>query len=76
MSTVVHLPSDVRRFHAGLDAVRQRARQLGATPQRRRQALQTLLAEMRAGRSSGSAVALANGVLRDYPAAGREGGAA
>ncbi|WP_019397249.1 hypothetical protein [Pseudoxanthomonas sp. GW2] len=76
MSTVVHLPSDVRRFHAGLDAVRQRARQLGCTPERRRLALQTLLEEMRAGRSSGAAVALANSTLRDYPASGWAGGAA
>jgi len=56
--------------------VRQRARQLGCSPERRRQALQTLLAEMQAGRSSGAAVALANSSLRDYPAFGREGGAA
>ena len=76
MASLTHLPSDVRRFHAGMDAARQRARQLGATPQRRRQALQTLLTEMQAGRSSGAAVALANRSLRDYPAFGREGGAA
>ena len=76
MASVIHLPADVARFHAGMQAVHQRARQLGATPERRRQALQTLLVEMQAGRSSGAAVALANSSLRDYPASGWAGGAA
>lgn len=76
MASVIHLPRDVQRFHAGVQAVQLRARQLGASPDRRRQALQTLLAEMQAGRSSGAAVALANSSLRDYPASGWAGGAA
>jgi len=76
MASVIRLPKDVQRFHAGMQAVRQRARQLGATPDRRRRALQTLLTEMQAGRSSGAAVALANSSLRDYPASVWAGGAA
>jgi len=76
MDTLIHLPDDVTRFRAAWQAVRQRACQLGATPQRRRQALQTLLAEMQAGRSSGAAVALANSSLRNWPGGGQNGGAA
>jgi len=76
MASVIHLPADVQRFRAGVQAVSQRARQLGCSPERRRLALQTLLTEMQAGRSSGAAVALANSSLRDYPAASWGGGAA
>lgn len=76
MAAVVHLPTDVRRFREAMAAVRQRAGHLGTSPERRRRALQTVLAEMQAGRSSGAAVALANSSLRDYPACGWGGGAA
>lgn len=75
-ASVVHLPQDVRRFRAGVLAVYERARQVGATPERRRQALRILLAEMQAGRSSAAAVALANSALRDHGAHTWTGGAA
>ncbi|KAF1697970.1 hypothetical protein CSC62_07430 [Pseudoxanthomonas jiangsuensis] len=76
MAAIIHLPADVARFHAGLDAVRHRAREVGATPERRRLAMQTLLAEMRAGRSSGAAVALANSAMAGRPLPQQQGGAA
>lgn len=75
-ASVVHLPQDVRRFRAGVLAVYERARQVGATPERRRKALRILLAEMQAGRSSAAAVALANSALRDNAPHGWTGGAA
>lgn len=75
-ASVVHLPHDVRRFHAGVLAVYERARQVGATPDRRRKALRVLLSEMQAGRSSAAAVALANSALRDHAAHTWMGGAA
>lgn len=75
-ASVIHLPADVLRFRQAMAAVRERAGHLGATPARRRHALQTVLTEMLAGRSSGAAVALANSSLRDYPASGWAGGAA
>jgi hypothetical protein len=75
MAAVIRLPRDVARFRAGMAAVCNRARRVGATPDARRRALQTLLAEMQDGRSSGAAVALANSSLRDH-AAGLAGGAA
>lgn len=73
---VVHLPRDVRRFRAGVLAVYERARQVGATPDRRRKALRVLLAEMQAGRSSAAAVALANSSMREHGAHTWMGGAA
>lgn len=76
MATVIHLPADVTRFHAGLVAVRHRAREVGAPPERRRQAMQTLLAEMQAGRSSGAAVALANSAMAGRTYLQLQGGAA
>ena len=76
MAAVIHLPADVARFHAGLDAVRHRAREVGASPDRRRLAMQTLLTEMLAGRSSGASVALANSALAGRPVPQLHGGAA
>ena len=75
-ASVIRLPADVRRFREAMAAVRERAGYVGATPARRRHALQTVLTEMQAGRSSGAAVALANSSLREYSACGRAGGAA
>ena len=73
---VVHLPADVGRFHAGMDAVRERASTLGVSAQTLRGALQILLAEMLAGRSSAAAVALANSSMRPYRWPESNGGAA
>lgn len=75
MGAVIHLPTDVPRFRAGVAAVRARASMLGSTPETRKRALQTLLTEMQAGRSSGAAVALANSMLRNSFAAWRGGAA-
>jgi len=75
MGAVIHLPTDVPRFRAGMAAVRARARGLGCTAEARRRALQTLLDEMQAGRSSGAAVALANSTLLPWRTSARGGAA-
>ncbi|MBO9717491.1 MAG: hypothetical protein J7507_11965 [Pseudoxanthomonas sp.] len=72
MASIIHLPTDVQRFHAGMRAVRSRAGALQVSADTMRRALQVLLYEMQAGRSSGAAVALANSSMRPYrwPTAG------
>ena len=75
-AVIVHLPTDVGRFHAGMAAVRERAATMGVSSQTLRGALQILLAEMLAGRSSGAAVALANSSMRPYRWHDEQGGAA
>ncbi len=75
-STIIQLPADVARFRAGMSAVRARAIALDAAPDALRRALQTLLAEMHAGRSSAAAVALANSALKPQRRAQLHGGAA
>ncbi|MBD9368830.1 hypothetical protein [Xanthomonas sp. XNM01] len=75
MATVIHLPADVPRFRAGMAAVRTRAQRDHASPAARRNALNVLLHEMQAGRSSAAAVALANSSLQRMRQV-RTGGAA
>lgn len=75
-AVIVQLPPDVGRFHAGMEAVRARATALGVSSHAVRGALQILLAEMLAGRSSGAAVALANSSMRPYRWPESNGGAA
>ena len=75
-AAIVRLPDDVSRFHAGMDAVRERAATMGVSSRALRGALQILLAEMLAGRSSGAAVALANSSMRPYRWPESNGGAA
>ena len=66
-AAIIHLPADLPRLRAGIDAVRARAAALDASPHALRRALQVLLAELQAGRSSGAAVALANSTLSPTP---------
>ena len=74
-AAVIHLPADPARLRAGMSAVRARATTLRATPEARRLALGTLLQELRDGRSTAAAVAMANGTLR-RSACRAQGGAA
>ena len=74
MATVIQLPADIRRFRAGRDAVRTHAQRDQASAAARRNALNVLLHEMQAGRSSAAAVALANSSLQTRQV--RTGGAA
>lgn len=67
MSEVIFIP-DPARLKAGREAVRQRAARMQATPEKLRQALGVLFREMRSGRSTAAAVALANSSLLQRPA--------
>ena len=69
MSNVIQLPIPAR-LCAAREAITVRANRLGATEAQRRRALAVLIRELDAGRSTASAVALANSaMLRDVRAA-------
>lgn len=76
MAAVIHLPAQPARLRAGIDAVRARAGSLGATAVARRAALQTLLTELQAGRSTAASVAIANSSLLPCRFTPSRGGAA
>lgn len=60
---VIDLPNPMN-LRAGFQAVRARAKYLNETPESLRKALQVLLQEMLAGRSTAASVALANSVFK------------
>lgn len=62
-AVVIPFPSDPSRLHAGMDAVRARAKALNAPTDALRRSIGILLRELQAGRSTASAVALANSAL-------------
>lgn len=61
-AVIVQLP-DPLRLRAGMDAVRARAASVGASTDALRRSLAVLLRELQSGRSTASAVALANSAL-------------
>ena len=63
MSAVIQLPNPIN-LRAGMEAVRERAKAVGASSDALRGALATLLREMQQGRSTAGAVAVAVGTLR------------
>mgnify|MGYP001264859153 CR=1 FL=1 len=65
MATIIPLPSPIH-LRAGMEAVRERGQSLGVSADTVRRALQVLLREMQAGRSSAAAVALANSSMRPH----------
>ena len=68
---IIPLPSPIH-LRAGMDAVRQRAERVDATPDALRHAFAILLREMQAGRSTAASVALANATLRAPRGHGQE----
>jgi hypothetical protein len=67
MSAVIQLPNPIN-LRAGMEAVRERAKAVGASSDALRRALATLFREMQAGRSTAASVAVANGTLRERQA--------
>lgn len=67
MSAVIHLPNPIN-LRAGMEAVRERAKAVGASPDALRGALALLLREMQDGRSTAASVAVATGTLRQRQA--------
>jgi hypothetical protein len=64
MSDVTQLPNPIN-LRAGLDAVRERVKSTGASPEAARRARLTFLHELQEGRSTAASVAVANGTLRE-----------
>jgi hypothetical protein len=75
MSAVIQLPNP-NNLRAGMDAVRERAKSVGASPDAARRARLALLVEMRDGRSTAAAVALANRVFSGRQVRVADGGSA
>lgn len=75
MSAVIQLPNPIN-LRAGLDAVRERVKAIGASPEAARRARLTCLRELGQGRSTAASVAVANGTLRERQVRVFDGGSA